>query len=188
MFIPYSNREIRVVRFSQLHHYYNIDEIEYLKYQLIDEKNSWNDFLTTTPLNEFWLCIVHKSATHKLKCFYDVKYEIKNAIDNKTHLITSLLLLKNRVMQGSLFRFIDVVSSIIDRCSFGTYIIKQVQKKLRIWIIPHTIIPCSVGYWVKYLSKEYGLVLLEDYSHFLNRHNLKKVVNWKPLLEVITLN
>jgi hypothetical protein len=188
MFIPYTNREIRVVRFSQLHYYYDIDEIEYLKYQLIDEKDSWNKFLKNTPLNDYWLCIVHKSAIHRLKCFYDVRYEVKNAIDDKTHLITSILLLQNRVMKGSLFRFINVVSSIIEGCSFGTYIIKQVQKKLRIWLIPQTIIPHSIKYWITYLSKEYGLVLLKDYSHFLNRHNLKKVVNWKPLLDIITLD
>lgn len=188
MFIPYSNREIRVVRFSQLHNYYNSDEIENLKYQLIDEKDMWNAYLTKTTLNDYWLCIIHKSAIHRLKCFYDVKPEVKNAIDNKTHFIASILLLKKCVMKGSLFRFIEVVSSIVEGCSFGTYLIKHVQKKLRIWLIPHMIITTSVGYWKKYLLTEYGLVLLEDYTHFLNHHNLTKVVNWKPLLDVITLD
>lgn len=185
MFIPYSTREIRVVRFSQLHHYYDINEIDNLKNQLIDEKNSWNDFLKNTSLNEFWICIIHKSATHKLKCFYDVKYELKNAIDNKTHFITSILLLKKRVMNGSLFRFINVVSSIIEGCSFGTYIIKQVQKKLRIWIIPHTIIPTSVGYWKKYLLKEYGLNDKNSYNEFITKHDLKKILLWNELYNAI---
>ena len=185
MFIPYTNREIRVIRFSQLHHYYGIDEIEYLKYQLIDEKDSWNEFLKNTPLNEFWICIIHKSAIHRLKCFYDVRYEVKNAIDNKTHLITSILLLQKCVMKGSLFRFINVVSSVIEGCSFGTYIIKQVQKKLRIWLIPKTIIPHSVGYWKKYLLTEYGLTDNNAYNAFIDKHNLKKILFWNELLQRI---
>jgi len=183
MFIPYSTHEIRVVRFSQLHRYYDAFEIEYLKYQLIDELDAWNGFLKNTPLKDFWLCIVNKSAVHKLQSFYDVRYEIKNAIDNKTHLITSILLLKNRVVNGSLFRFIDCVSTIIQGCSFGTYIIQQVQKKIRIWLIPQTIIPVSAEYWKKYLLREYGLNNTTAYTEFINKHNLTNIIVWGELFK-----
>jgi len=183
MFIPYTNRQIRVVKYSQLNRFYTNAEIDNLTFQLNDEKDAWRGFLKHTPLNDFFVCIIHKSAVHKLNCFYDVKYEVKDAIDNNTHLIVSILLLRTRVMKNSQFRFIDCVSTILSGCSFGSYIIHRVAKKLGYYLIPHTIIPCSIGYWQKYLIRVFGLTNIDDYKDFIKTHKLDNVICWGELFK-----
>ena len=118
-----------------------------------------------------------------MKCFYDVKYEVKNALDNNTHLIVSILLLRTRVMKNSIFRFIDCVSTILEGCSFGSYIIHRVEKKLGYYLIPQTIIPVSVGYWKKYLLRIFGLNSVDDYKDFIKTHKLENVICWSELFK-----
>jgi hypothetical protein len=183
MFIPYTNRQIRVIKYSHLHRHYNDAEIDNLTFQLNDEKDAWHSFLKHTPLTDFFVCIIQKSAVHKLKCFYDVKYEVKNAIDNATHLIVSILLLRTRVMKHTIFRFIDCVSTILSGCSFGTYIIHRVAKKLGYYLIPQTIIPVSIGYWKKYLLRIFGLTNIDDYKDFIKTHKLDNVICWNELFK-----
>lgn len=184
MFIPYNNKEIRVVKCSQLYKYYTKIEIENIYQQLNEEIIAWGQFLNNVDLTSYWVCIIDKSAVHRLNVFYDNTYEVKRAIDNNKHLLVSVLLLKKYVVKCSLFRFIQCVSTIVSHCSFGTYIIKEVQRKIKIWLIPFDIIESSVEYWIKYLLREYGLNTVEDYIHFLKRHNLINIVSWNPLLNV----
>ena len=191
MFIPYTNTEIKVLRFTQICKYYTTEECHSIETQLSALISPWRGFLDKIKHDNYYLCIIDKSAVNKLDCYKDIVNEINHAITRYTPLVVSFIILEKRLTALSTktysqrFRFIKCVSTVIQYNSFGTYIIKRVEKQIRKKLLPHYIIDDSISYWVKYLFREYNIITKTDYNNFICENKLLGLLSWDKLVEIL---